>query len=502
MFENIRHSKSKTFLAFCFCFLAGVALQSFLLQPIPFLYLYGALFVTTSFLVLHRKERTARFVLFCFIFILLGMSRYILAFPGNETDHVRSYDGQIGTFIGYVGTEPDIRLDGVRYFISVSQEVKTRSTVPVHGKIYVKSDLYPRFVYGDVVTVTCTVKKPEPIEDFRFDMYLARSGVFALCIKPRIEKIGNGEGNILFRSILGGKQVIADRINALWHEPYASFMAGILYGYRGGLGDLTEAFKRTGLSHVVAVSGTNITIIASAFFLFLVKLVRMNRKRAFWCMVGGIMLFVIFTGMSASVVRAGIMGILALVGTQMGRATRPEYMLTATATLMVLHNPFVLVWDAGFQLSFLATMGLFYIAPVLKQKYEGVPEYVGIKESLLTTCSAILITLPLLLYQFGTMSIVAPLVNLLVVWTIPYLMAFGFVAIVGSVLPFLGTLLAWTTWMFLFGIIFIVRWFASLPFAAINLTIPLWGMVLLYVILWRWVRRQSTEMVYTEVERL
>ena len=152
------------------------------------------------------------------------------------------------------------------------------------------------------------------------------------------------------------------------------------------------------------------------------------RKKAFGLIVAGIIIFVLFTGASASVVRAGIMGIIVLLSKQMGRMSRIGTVLLLTAVVMTIQNPLVLVWDAGFQLSFISTCCLVYLSPIFVQRCKRLPELFGLKESFISTISAIVATLPLILFQFGRLSIVAPIVNMLVLWIIPYLMLFGFFA--------------------------------------------------------------------------
>src|SRR3989339_569191 len=163
------------------------------------------------------------------------------------------------------------------------------------------------------------------------------------------------------------KQSIQARVDSLWVEPESSLMAGLLYGARSGFSaQVNNDFSRAGITHIVAISGYNISVV-SKILMSLLLLIGLNRRRAFWFAIFGIILFVIFTGASASVVRAGVMGVIVLLASQMGRLSRIGNILVFTAAVMLLFNPFVLVWDAGFQLSFLSTMGLVYLAPILIQ---------------------------------------------------------------------------------------------------------------------------------------
>jgi competence protein ComEC len=401
--------------------------------------------------------------------------RYNFALPNFSDEYLSYYNGKNYVFEGIISTEPDIRIDSARYIVEPRD---------LEGKVYIKTELYPRYDYGDYIKITCNLKKPEPIEDFRYDMYLARYGVVSICFNPEIDKISSGGGNFFLKNILYTKEFFAEKINKLWHEPYAGFMSGLLYGYRGGLGDLQEDFNRTGVTHIVAISGYNISIIAIILSTLFVHL-WIPRKKAFWIISFGIFLFVIFTGASGSVVRAGIMGFFVLLSRQLGRLNSVGNIMALTAVVMTIHNPFVLFWDAGFQLSFLATLGLVYISPILQNRFKKMPEFIGLKESFVSTVSAIIATLPLILFQFGRLSVVAPIVNVLILWLIPWIMMFGFFAVLFSFIfyPF-GQIVSWVAWVFMKYITSVVEWFSGLSFASVEIRTPFYFVIFLYFLIY------------------
>lgn len=478
MFQYFIHSRSKRFFVYCFAFLVGVCFISILDKQIDFLYLYISFFVVLFLLIIFWGDSQKRFFIFIFLFFILGIVRYIIPLIFTS-EHVSNFNGTKMELRGYVVTEPDVRMDGVRYIVN-SQYAKGNG-MELHGRVYIKSGLYPRYSYGDVVDIDCDLKSPKPVEDFAYDKYLARYGIFSICETSKIKKIRTGEGNVLFRSVLSIKEVVADRINRLWHEPYASFMAGLLYGYRGGLGHLNDLFSRTGVTHIVAISGYNITLIATLLITFFIN-IYIPRKRSFWFVVAGIVIFTIFAGLSASVVRAGIMGIIVLMAKQVGSMSRIGNVLMLTAVIMTLQNPFVLMYDAGFQLSFLSTMGLVYLSPHVGKLFTRVSEKVGMRDSIVSTISATIITLPLIMYQFGRLSIVSLPVNMLILWIIPFIMIFGFFAVIFSFLfqPF-GLILSWIAWLGMFYIVQVVEWFASLKFSAVDIKVSVFVMIAMYV---------------------
>ncbi len=326
---------------------------------------------------------------------------------------------------------------------------------------------------------------------------------------PSQSPLGKGRGRLLqFKSL------VANFINNLWPEPSGSFMSGILFGGKSGLPpELVENFNKTGMSHILAVSGYNITIIAVWLMAFLIA-IGFWRRQAFWIVVGGLILFTALTGFSSSALRAMVMGILVLLAQYAGRISRIGSALSFAAAVMVLINPYVLVWDAGFQLSFLATLGLVYVSPVLSnvitrrslQATDVViplvpaPNKSAVRRGIATlaslarndalilpfisTLSAIIATLPLILYQFGRLSIVAPLVNILILWIIPFLMLFGFISIILGALFFpLGHLVAFIPDIGMKYVIIIVNFFGNQPWSAVEFNIPLWAMIIIYAVM-------------------
>ncbi len=468
--ETIIKSKSKTFLAFCFSFLVGVLFASLLEQPLDTFILYVLFLICMSALVWTRPRTPFRLIVLCSLLFILGCARY--AYALSDGGYVEETSAR---FQAYVYQEPDVRLDSVRYIISNEK----------NQRIFVKLGLYPRFAYGDRLQITCkSLKKPERFDDFRWDMYLARYGVFLQCLGPQVKKLGGFKGSGLKAMILTVKGNFAGTIDRLWHEPYASFMAGLLYGYRGGLGELQEHFNRVGITHIVAISGYNIAIIAAVLHALLTHLY-VPRKKAFWIIFFGIVIFVFFTGASASVVRAGIMGILVLLAKYIGRVSKPVYVLTATATAMILHNPLVLLWDAGFQLSFASTVGLIYLSDRMESWFYFLPNRLGIRESGASTMAAIIATLPLILFLFGRLSIVAPIANILVLWSIPLIMLIGFSSVViGYLFLPLAQVFSWVAFIGLKYVIVVAKWLASFSFATVDVKFSFLSACFAYALIW------------------
>ncbi len=470
------HAKSKRFIIACFCFLFGITLASVFDIRLSVIFSVTTALVIVSFFLLYWKQKTQRIICLFAALFFLGMVRYGQVFPTTLPKEGPTH------MIAFVAEEPDVRQDRVNYIVQpfFHQTGPLVDADLIDTRIFIRSELYPRYSYGDVLDIRCALRYPEPIEDFRYDLYLAKEGIFLSCNQPYIQKLYAGEGNIFLRYLFAFKGTVAQHIAELWHEPYAGFMAGLLYGYRGGLGSLNELFAITGVTHIIAISGYNITLIATLCLTACTYAV-IPRKKAFWLVCAIITTFVIFAGASASVVRAGIMGIIVLLARQLGRGSSIAPTMLCCACIMVWFNPLILLFDAGFQLSFLATLGLVYISPIISTRLHAFPALYGIKESVISTLSATISTLPIILYQFERLSIVSIMVNVLVLWILPFTMLFGFISVVSHVFfaP-LAAVFSWMSWAMMAYVVYVVRLFASLSFAAVPFAIPLWCCLALY----------------------
>ena len=469
-------SKSKLFLLFCCSFLIGVAAQSFSVSVYSVLLGLSFLVVYCFWRKLHRRV-VACLVMSC----LFGLIRMTLAEPDcTHLTNICFFDNRVVVAEGLIVREPDRQIRNPRYSINVDK-IEGKETVV--GKILLMTKNYPAYNYGDRLRFECRLRRPAsgPDQNFYYDKYLAKDGIFITCQFPKsLQKIGQQDSGVGY--IYKFKDLVADRVNLLWPEPESSFMAGILYGSRSGLPpDIKDAFAKTGIAHIVAVSGYNISVVTKLFLLLLL-FVGLWRRQSFWVTLGALASFTLFTGASASVVRAAFMGGIVLVGEYIGRPSSIGTSLVVAATSMVALNPYILVWDIGFQLSFIATAGLVYISPFLKNKLGKIATIPFIGEVLIATLAAEVATLPLILYYFGQLSLVAPFVNLLVLWVIPWLMLGGFVAILASWLWYpLGQVLAWMAEIGLKYVLVVVKWFGEQSWSATPLTISGVFMVIWYL---------------------
>jgi competence protein ComEC len=277
-------------------------------------------------------------------------------------------------------------------------------------------------------------------------------------------------------------------------DPEASLLSGILLGIESGIQpDVRKAFNDTGTSHIIAISGFNITIIAALFSKLFGRF--LGRRWGATACALGIALYTILAGADASVVRAALMAGIALLGQRIGRQAFSLASLAASAMLMTALQPMAL-WDVGFQLSFAATLGLVLYGPPLEAWLERLasrwirPRRARrlsrtISEFTLFTLAAQVTTLPLIAYYFRRLSLVSLLANPVILPLQPAVMVLGGLAVLGGMLFLpLGRLLGWVAWPFVALTIRAVEFFAQWPLRVIPLgRVGLLGVAAFYLLL-------------------
>ena len=374
------------------------------------------------------------------------------------------------TMIGMVAEPPEQRGVGLRSIIEVRSVRMDRAddAIDVHGRVLVTDPAgWPRYNYGDIVEVSGALERPGQIEDFRYDQFLSKSDIYAVMYRGRVRMTGQNGGWAVFRLLYDFRSWVSGRITTLFPEPHAALLLGLLVGGRQGIPeDVQDDFKTTGLTHLVAISGYNITLLLTMIATFLCWLPPRYR---FVPAVVIIAAFTILTGATASVVRASVMGVLGLLATQMGRTRLPRLTVLWAAALMLCLNPKQLWYDPGFHLSFLALLGVTEVSPLLEKPMQFLPEKFGIRDSLRLTLATQIATVPWSLHLFGSLSVIAPVSNLLGPPVVPIAMASGFLAVLASGLfePF-GRIIGVPAVLALEWLLRSTHILASLPAAAIQ----------------------------------
>jgi len=364
------------------------------------------------------------------------------------------------TFTAIVVEDPDIREGHIQLIL---REVGPPS---IKGKILVTTNRYPEYRYGDELKITGKLEIPPVFEGFNYKDYLKKDGVFAVMSWPKIEVLNSGLGNPVINILLSFKNKFKDSIRRFISPPESGILEALVFGDEGGISkEWREKLNFTGTRHIAAVSGMNISIIT---ILILNAFLALGfwRKQAFYFSAGLLILYILMIGAPASAVRAGIMGGILLYSQYLGRLSSASRAVVFAAAVMLFANPLLLRLDVGFQLSFLAVLGIIYLQPILAKRlnYLPDPKVFPLRATLATTLAAQVFTLPILIYNFGYVPVFSPITNILIVPVLApvtiIVFAFGLAAMIFWPL---GYILSWPVWLALNYITSIIDLFSKLP---------------------------------------
>lgn len=467
----------KIFHLFCIGFIAGVFLGSMTDISSYSAFLLGiiSLFCLLFFVFVSNKEYGV------FIFItVFAFSFGILRFHMEEispSPFLEPYIGKEITLSGIIVDDPHLKENVQRFTVETENEKNSaRILVSYSGE---------ELRYGDDINIKGKIKKPENFitdqgKEFDYINYLKKDGVFHVIFYPEIKIISRGNGSPLKEALFKIKESFLKSINKVLSPPESFLMSGLVLGEKSFDNSLRKDFIDTGTIHIVSLSGYNVTIVAQ----WIMKIFSSLPKN-FGAGAGifSIFLFVIMTGASATGIRAGIMATLVLFSKILGRNYDAGRALLLAGVTMILINPYVLYFDVSFELSFLAAFAVIYFSPKFDRYFLWVTSRFGLRDILQVTFATYVFVLPFLLYKMGNLSMVALPANTLVLPFIPFTMIFGFLTGFVGVFSYLFSVpLGFISNIFLKYEISMIRFFADMPFASINIPdFPLIVMVLMYI---------------------
>jgi len=469
---------SKILFYFCISFVAGIFTESIIKIPQIFLWAFLFFILLIIFLSLLFNKNKIIIFGFCLFFVVLGIARVQITELDIQNNKLSKLNGSSEMiFEGIVSSEPDVR--------DTYQKIKVNIQ---DSTVLILASKYPLLKYLDKLEITGKLETPSETEDFSYKNYLMKDGIYSVMNFPQIEIIGKADKDIfsfVYSNILDFKQKIRESIRSNFSPPQSSILEGTVLGDNGAMSnDLKNKLNITGLRHVIAVSGTHVVILSSIIMSVLLA-IGLWRGQAFYLSISFICLYVILVGLPASGVRAGVMGGLYLLAQKLGRQSMGSRIIALACAVMLLINPLLLTFDVGFQLSFLAVMGLIYLEPFIKrfinifakQKAENL---IGI---VATTFAAQIFTLPVMIYNFGNISFVSPITNLLILPTVYWLMIFGFLSsFAGVFFGFLGKILAVPCWFLLDYFVWVIDFFSQ-PWAIKTIQNIHWIWLLIFYML-------------------
>ena len=382
---------------------------------------------------------------------------------------------------GKLVRDPDVRDKSTHLFLSVEFIKLDGTWREVSGTALVFVPRYPTYHYGDVLRLTGELNTPPVLGDFDYRGYLEHQGIHTTITYPEIEVADTGEGFPPLAWIYSLRENLAESLAQVLPEPHASLAQGIILGMRGNIpDDLNSAFARSGTTHLLAISGFNISIMAGILLGVGLWLFGRRHYLYIWLALGAVWLYAVLTGMNPPVLRSAFMASLFLIAEALGRQHSGMVALTFAAAVMAGIHPYIL-GDASFQLSFLAMAGLVSIYPVLNgygsrmitaRLGDGgfLASFAGLTVNTMSaTLAAIIAVWPVVAYYFGIFSLAGPLATFLTTLVLPVIIILGTLAAVTGLLWLpAAQVVGWLAWLFLSYMMAVVRGLAAPPVAVVE----------------------------------
>lgn len=436
----------------------------------------------------------------------LGGARVTTSQPVTSANSLAHYnDRGAYTITARISAPPDYRENAVYIDVAAIEIEDPLASDPLEAVRQISGNARVRFPnsaeyrMGEVLRFTGAPLTPPDDERFSYKDYLERQHISTVIYHPRQVSVVDVAHTWSLRAALGQlRQGAREVIFSAYPQPESSLLSGILLGLEQDIpGSLKKAYQQSGTAHIIAISGFNMGVLAVAFSYVFNRF--FNRYLAALVSGAAIILYTVFVGASPSVVRAAIMAVSAFGGHLVGRRQTGANALAFTAALMCAFNPLLLT-DVSFQLSFAATLGLVLFADPLgawaRVRLENLlPENTAkriakpVSNYLLFTLAAQLLTLPVIAYHFGRISLVSLLANPLILPVQPPLLILGGIsAIAGAVNPLLGKIAALFVWPLAAFSNFIAERFARLNWGSlvVNSQVVLFilAIVVLFVLLY------------------
>lgn len=445
------------------CFLCGVGIGSVIPYLDPF-WLYVILLGCGVIAVLVRCLWRTMLFFSLIPCLLLGIFRI-------QTDlfsTIQSAPRGVTMIHGMV-REAHVKGQNQRLLIHRDDHASTAHTKEV---IQVTTGLYPEFSYGDKVAFTCTFNEP------RTSAYTIHRRIGAQCFTRSITLEGQS-GNPLIRTILAFMHGVESKMLSQYPPDEAALLAGLIFGDQEYFSEfMKNVFSHVGISHIVVASGSNIAYVLSLFIAIGI-FSGMGRRATAVLGSTGILMYLTFTGFSSASLRAGVMACILLSARLIGRRVHPFHLLLLACSTMVAYDPRILVFDVSFQLSCAAMLGLLFLPPLL-ERHIRIP-YDWARELMVQTVAATLATAPVIIYYFGSISLIGLPLNLLVLPLVPIILGgvcmWGVGLVIQAIFPLLLLVVTPPLWLCLHAVILLAVYANKIPFMTIPIADSLRGTV-------------------------
>jgi competence protein ComEC len=440
--------------------------------------IYASLAIFLVMLAFLKNKKVIVFAL-ASLSLILGIIRFSFAVPNYDRLDLFKDGKQDVVLEGFISSYPQ-RKDRTQTFYLNTKDISRVDGSSVGDKVFIITSKINEYKYGQNLSLKGKLEVIENSDEFNFrEFFISRGAIYKMMV-PEIRLKDGSSGNYFMKLIFDIRKSFEERIEDVFVEPFSSLVLGLLLGVKSIPQDLMEIFNKVSLSHIIVVSGYNLSIIAN----FLKGIFsKFSRKLSFWIPLAGIIFFVVLVGAEPPVVRAAIMAFCVLLAREKGRKADSIFALLFAGLIMVILNPFILRYDPGFQLSFISTLGILMFSDHLNTFLTRNKINQAISELISSTLAAQFLILPLVLYYFERISLIGPISNFIVLPFVPLVMLFAFLASVFGFITFsLAYYLSLVPTLLMFLIIRLCEFLASLPFSSLNFRVSYITLFVYYLI--------------------
>ncbi|MBA7615602.1 ComE operon protein 3 [subsurface metagenome] len=467
-------------------YIIGIIYGKFISINLIFLFSIIILLILISIISFVKQWNITTALLFLIIF-LIGILNYNLNSNPIGANHIANFieDKKLTIICTVLDKEYYPNQEKISLKVKVSQIEREDYSIKTQGLILVNTYLGNcPYEYGDVLKLKGKLERPikqKNFGEFDYELYLAREKIFTylnIWQEKDIQKIGEDDSNFLVYFSLSARDKIKEISKQTLPPPYNYLLIGMLLGEKGFIPpNLKEVFAEAGIMHILAVSGLHVGIIAMALFALL-SMLKLPNKLKLFTLILILIIYASITGFRPSVLRATIMFILLIGGKLINRNRNLNISLFFAAFLILLLNPLIL-YDAGFLLSFIVTLFIINLSPILQELFYKI--VVWIKNPLAVSTAAWIGIFPLSAYFFSKVSIISIVSNIFIIPLTGIAVILGFVTFfIGLVSISLAGIVANINYLVLNLITFIAKSFSSLPFAFIYVAQPSIMVIALY----------------------
>lgn len=454
--------RTKVHVSWIFAVMCAGFLLGLLVAPFTSIHMWASFswVLVAIFLSIPVFVTRARWLLFaaCFVGLLLGLVRGSML--QNSLKVYEQYIGKSITLTGKVSEDVDRANEGELRIRLNNIMIDGRA---LKGQIWFSLKQDADIRRSDVVTIKGQVR-----EGF---------GSFSVALgNVRLIGIEKPAHNDIAREVRDG---FADSVRRGIKEPEASLGIGFLTGQRSSLpAELDDQLRIVGLTHIVVASGYNLTILVRFMRRFFAKHSKYLAATSAGFLIIG---FMAVTGFSPSMARAGLVAGLSLLAWYYGRAFHPVALLLFAAAATAGLNPGFIWGDLGWYLSFAAFLGVIILSPLVHRYFWGEQKPSILRQILIDTTCAQLLTMPMIAFVFGEYSLYALPANLLILPLIPLVMVLVFVSgLLSLVIPGLATVFGWPAQQLLSYMTWLVEWIANRPHSQGDIAVSAVVMVIAY----------------------